>query len=57
MCKLESFMVGRMMIRLILLTQPGGDFVVYATNAANNKSHQCAAFVINYDLRLGFTCE
>jgi hypothetical protein len=46
-----------MMIRLILLTQPGGDFVVYATNAANNKSHQCAAFVINYDLRLGFTCE
>ena len=57
MRKLESFMAGKMMIRLTLSTQPDLNFVVYVCNAAKNKSHQCAAIAVSYGFHLGFTCE
>jgi hypothetical protein len=57
MRKLESFMVGKMMIGLILLTRPGLDLVACASDAANNKTRQCAVIAVSYDSHLGFTCE
>jgi hypothetical protein len=57
MRKLESSMAEKMMIGLIVLTQPDLDPVAYASDAANDKSHQCAAIAVSYDSHVGFTCE